>query len=105
MRTIYKFIEPKTSIDSITSDTVDNFILSCRRELNINSVTLNTYLRALKTILYFFMEKIDVDKDKFVIAYNRWKAGEITARASMKELGIKASTFYRLVKAYEKNFV
>lgn len=57
MRTIYKFIEPKTPIDSITSDTVDNFILSCRRELNINSVTLNTYLRALKTILYFFMRK------------------------------------------------
>ncbi len=46
---------------------------------------------------------IDVDKDKFVTAYNCWKAGEITARASMKELGIKASTFYRRVKEYENN--
>lgn len=46
---------------------------------------------------------IDVDKDKFISVYNRWKSEEITARASMKELGIKASTFYRRVKAYEKN--
>lgn len=57
MLNIYKFIEPKTPISSITKDTVDNFILSCKNELNINSVTLNTYVRALKTILYFFMEK------------------------------------------------
>lgn len=46
---------------------------------------------------------IDVDRDKFVTAYNRWKAGEITARASMAELGVKASTFYRRVKVYENN--
>ena len=57
IRTIYKFIEPKTYIDSITSDTVDNFILSCKKELDIKDTTINTYLRALKTILYFFMEK------------------------------------------------
>jgi DNA invertase Pin-like site-specific DNA recombinase len=46
---------------------------------------------------------IDVNKEKFIAVYNRWKTGEITARASMKELGIKASTFYRRVKAYENN--
>lgn len=57
MLNVYKFIEPKTPISSITKDTVDNFILSCKKELNINSVTLNTYVRALKTILYFFMKK------------------------------------------------
>lgn len=44
---------------------------------------------------------IDVDKDKFIDVCNRWKAGEITAKASMKELGVKASTFYRRVKEYE----
>lgn len=57
IRTIYKFIQPKTYIDSITSDTVDNFILACKNELNIKDTTINTYLRALKTILYFFMGK------------------------------------------------
>lgn len=46
---------------------------------------------------------IYIDKDKFTEVYNRWKAGEITARASFKELGVKASTFYRRVKSYEEN--
>ncbi|WP_160688585.1 recombinase family protein [Clostridium sp. C2-6-12] len=44
---------------------------------------------------------INVEKEKFIVVYNRWKVGEITARESMKELGIKASTFYRRVKKYE----
>ncbi|MBC2401536.1 recombinase family protein [Clostridium saccharobutylicum] len=48
-------------------------------------------------------KSIDIDRDKFVAIYNRWRAVEITARASMKELGIKASTFYRRVARYEIN--
>ena len=32
--------------------------------------------------------------------YNRWKDGEITAVAAMKELGIKKSRFYKLVRLY-----
>lgn len=39
MLNVYKFIEPKTPIYSITKDTVDNFILSCKNKLNIKSVT------------------------------------------------------------------
>jgi len=57
MRTIYKFIEPKRIIKDIDKTTVDNFIL------NIKDITLNTYLRALKTILYYFM-KLDYIEDK-----------------------------------------
>ena len=32
--------------------------------------------------------------------YNRWKDGEITAVVAMKELGIKKSRFYKLVRLY-----
>ena len=32
--------------------------------------------------------------------YNRWKNGEITAVAAMKELGVKKSTFYKLAQLY-----
>lgn len=35
-------------------------------------------------------------------AYNEWKAGKVTATATMEQLGIKRNTFYRLVKDYEK---
>lgn len=34
--------------------------------------------------------------------YEGWKAGEYTAKAAMGKLGLKRSTFYRLVTIYEK---
>lgn len=34
--------------------------------------------------------------------YNEWKSGNITARACMESLGLKKSTFYTMVKKYEK---
>lgn len=39
--------------------------------------------------------------DRFEEAYLRWKQGEITAKRAMQELGLKRSTFYRMVKKYE----
>ncbi|MDF2881555.1 MAG: integrase [Clostridiaceae bacterium] len=56
VRTIYKFIEPKIPIKDITKATVDNFIIGCQNELNIKDITINTYLRGFKTILYYFMK-------------------------------------------------
>ena len=35
------------------------------------------------------------------IYYGQWKAGQITAVQCYKQLGISASTFYRLVREYE----
>lgn len=34
--------------------------------------------------------------------YNTWKDQKITAREAMKRLGMKATSFYKLVKLYEK---
>ncbi|MGM0878740.1 MAG: hypothetical protein ACQEWV_29680 [Bacillota bacterium] len=33
-----------------------------------------------------------------------WKAGEMTAVKAMGELGVKKTTFYKLVKEYERDF-
>ncbi|WP_284228184.1 recombinase family protein [Alicyclobacillus hesperidum] len=40
--------------------------------------------------------------DKFLTAYNEWKAGHITATAAMNQAGIKRTTFYKLVKEHEQ---
>ena len=40
---------------------------------------------------------------EFPDVYMRWKAGEITARKAMQELGISSSSFYRMVKQYESS--
>lgn len=42
---------------------------------------------------------LEIDTAKFTAVCTRWRAGEITATAAMKELGMKSNTFYRRVKA------
>ena len=51
--------------------------------------------------VYKGRKPIQIDNERFVISYTRWKANEITARQAMLELNIKANTFYRRVKEYE----
>lgn len=41
---------------------------------------------------------LDIDTDRFKAVCARWRAGEITATAAMKEVGLKSNTFYRRVK-------
>ena len=41
--------------------------------------------------------------DGFEEIYLKWNRGEITARKAMQELGLKRSTFYRLIKKYEES--
>ncbi|MGY1423423.1 recombinase family protein [Bacillus cereus] len=39
--------------------------------------------------------------DQFIEAYQKWRAGNMTAVAAMKEYNIKRSSFYKLVREYE----
>ena len=41
---------------------------------------------------------IDVDPEQLKAVCERWRAGQMTARAAMKELGLNSNTFYRRVK-------
>ena len=41
---------------------------------------------------------VTIDEAKFRTVCARWRAGEITATAAMKEVGLKPNTFYRRVK-------
>ena len=45
-------------------------------------------------------QKKKIDKDKFVAAVARWRAGEITATKAMELLELKPNTFYRRVKEW-----
>jgi DNA invertase Pin-like site-specific DNA recombinase len=40
---------------------------------------------------------IDIDEQRFKAVCKRWRKGEMTATAAMKELGLKPNTFYRRV--------
>ncbi len=41
---------------------------------------------------------VNIDTEKFKSVCSSWRAGEITATAAMKEVGLKPNTFYRRVK-------
>jgi DNA invertase Pin-like site-specific DNA recombinase len=43
------------------------------------------------------------DWDRFKSIYNQWKAGEMTAVAAQKKMGMTAPTFYRRVKQFEQS--
>lgn len=38
----------------------------------------------------------------WIMVYERWKNKELTARAAMRELGLKPATFYRMIRKYER---
>ena len=58
---------------------------------------------ALQNGVAFGRPKVQTTEE-FKEVYNRWKAGEMTAVKAMGELGVKKTTFYKLVKEYEKEF-
>lgn len=58
---------------------------------------------ALQNGVPFGRPKVQVTEE-FKEVYNRWKAGEIIAVKAMAELGVKKTTFYKLVKEYENDF-
>lgn len=43
---------------------------------------------------------IEVDENRFRAVCSKWRRGEITAVKAMRELGLKANTFYRRVKEF-----
>lgn len=57
MNQLYKYIDRDMPIEDITQKTFDEFIMTLRKNDNMNDMTLYTYARDLKTLLYFFMKK------------------------------------------------
>lgn len=43
--------------------------------------------------------------NNWVETYSTWKAKQITARSAMKRLGMKPTSFYKLVKLYENKLL
>ena len=52
--------------------------------------------------IYLGRKPIHVDEALLKRRYPDWKDGKMTARAFMKELGLKPATFYRRIKEYEQ---
>lgn len=49
----YEFIDKDEPITTITSDTVDDYILWLRENTEANDITINSYLRSVRAFLYY----------------------------------------------------
>ena len=54
---IYRYIDKDIPIEDITSKVFDDFVIALRKNEGMNDMTLYTYSRDLKTLLYFFMRQ------------------------------------------------
>ncbi len=70
------------------------------RRTGANSKTAEGIDLAMQNGTVFGRPKVEVTEE-FRVVYDRWKAGEMTAVKAMKEICIKRTTFYKLVKEYE----
>lgn len=57
MNQLYKYIDKEMLVEDITQKTFDEFVIALRENKNINDMSLYTYSRDLKTLLYFFMKQ------------------------------------------------
>ena len=51
-----RFIGDTTLINTINSNTIDDYILHLRKNNKCNDITINSYLRSIRAFLYFCME-------------------------------------------------
>lgn len=52
----YEFTDKNQPITTVTSDTVDDYILWLRENTEANDITINSYLRSVRAFLYYCME-------------------------------------------------
>ena len=97
-----EFVSIKESIDTTTPQgkfmlTVFGALAELERE-NILERQREGIAIAKEQGKYKGRKPIDADPEQLAAVCARWRAGEITARAAMQEVGMKPNTFYRRVK-------
>ena len=55
-----KFYDITEPCNSVTSDTILDYILWCKKQGTMNDISINTRLRGIRTIFYYAMEKGDM---------------------------------------------
>lgn len=56
MKQMFKYLDADMYIKDMSKETVQEFIIALRDNPNMNDVSLYTYSRDLKTLMYFFMK-------------------------------------------------
>ena len=68
MSQLFKYIDENMLIKDMDKSTMDSLIITLRNNENINDVSLYTYARDLKTLMYFFMKREYLPSFKLILA-------------------------------------
>lgn len=101
-----EFVSQKESVDTSTPQgkfmlTIFGAVAELERE-SIRQRQAEGIAIAKQNGAYKGRKPIDVNETAFLLAYNEWRSGKITAKSAMAKLGLKPNTFYRRVKEYEE---
>lgn len=61
------YVDEETPCSEITLQTVNRYILALKERGEINDITINTYLRGIRAILYYGMEIVCINPFKIVL--------------------------------------
>ncbi len=94
MKQLFKYIAPDMPISTMDSETMGKVVIAIKNNSNINDMSLYTYTRDLKTLMYFFMKcdyiptfKISLAKaDKQPIeTYSDYELRKLLKKPNMKK--------------------
>lgn len=61
-RMFTQFIDEDTQLEEITANTIDNYILYLRENSKANGITINSYLRGIRAVLYYGMNNNNLEQ-------------------------------------------
>ncbi len=94
MKQLFKYIDPDMLISTMDNETMGKFVITIKNNTNINDMSLYTYTRDLKTLMYFFMKcdyiptfKISLAKaDKQLLeTYSDYELRKLLKKPNMKK--------------------
>lgn len=106
---LYKYIDREMFIEEITMDVYDQFIRALRSNEAMNDMTLYTYGRDLKTLLYYFMRQEYMPSFKIQLAKSDKQPIETYTdeelRKMLKKPNLKQCTFHEYKSWVIVNFL
>ena len=79
-----EFFDITCQCAQITRETIYSYLEHLQTTRNANGITINTYLKALRTILYYFMEEGYMQRFKIELVKAEKKSRKLTPKKSLK---------------------
>lgn len=97
LQQIYKYIDADMSIEDITIKTFNNYVIAMGKREDVNSTTVYSYSRDLRTFLYFFMKQEYIPNFKITLSKADKQPIETYSDADLKKMlkkpNLKQCTF------------